>query len=276
MVGSVLGIGIGEFLALIFFWHPILSFVLPVFIFELLALSKPSEIPSEQRILPSHVPFLVKVKSNQKYLWALYVVGSLFMAFNYQGNVLLVLGALGGTYILIYLLVIMARRYSSFSVYSLRIGNVGMTMIVIYLAVLYAFMFVGYGYSSGRIPGILPIATTIVIYSVLSWIIHTSRPAAESVEIPPLLTANSMKLSDYKKFVYFNLLFASGLCLVILAAPHVMVIPFLCFYLLICVIGVYIFYKAVYSRNEQTPESLQNSYAKLTETLTAELQVLPG
>ena len=265
MIGTVLGIGIGEFLALVFFWHPILSFVLPVFVFEVLALSAPSDVPAEQRVFSSHVPFLVKTRSNKRYIWLLYVAGSLFMASNYGGSIFHVLAALGGTYALIYLLYRRARTHCDFSVHSLRVGRFGMGVIVAYMGALYTLMFVGYGYFGERIPGLLPVVTTVILYGIFIWIVHSSAPAAESVKIPSLTTAQFTP-SDYRRLTGFNMLLASLLCLVVLFVPNIVMIVFLLFYFAMCAVGVYIFYRAIRKRNEQTAESLESQYARLVDT----------
>ncbi len=260
VIRTFFGIGIGEFLALVFFWHPVLSFVLPLIIFQLLALSGSSE--TANKVLPSHMPFLVKTKTSMGYLVVLYVVGSVFMAANYQGDIFLVLTVLGGTYGLIYLLFRKARSYN-FSVYSLRVGNLGMKIIVIYLILLYAVMFFGYGYGHGRIPGPLPVITTLILYGIFILVVMSSHPSEESLEIPPALIAKRMKLSDYKHMVYFNFLLASAVCIVYIFVPFLVRVVVVFFYIAICVIGVYIFCKGISLRNKQTLEFLQSRYRSL-------------
>lgn len=262
MVGTILGIGIGEFVALVFFWHPVSSFMLPLLVFEMLTLSASSNT-IEQRILPSHVPFLVKTKSNLKYIWILYVSGSLTMAVNYQGNVFLAVAALGVTYGLIYLLYRKARQYHTFSVYSLRVSKCGMTLMIIYLLILYSVMFLGYGYYGGRISGLLPVVTTIVLYSVFGWIILSSTPTEESVNIPASLIENRFKISDYRILAAFNIVLASGLCLLLHVLPELLMGAFLFFYLAFCIVGVYLFYKALRLRNKQTSPYLKIKFIEM-------------
>lgn len=267
MIQTVLGIGPGEFVPLVFFWHPVLSFILPVLVFQLFVLSSASDTSASERVLPSHVPYLVKMKSNLRYVWALYITGSVFMAHNYQGNIVLVILALGGTYILIYLLYKGAKKYS-FSVYSLRVGSKGLKIMAAYLIVLYVTMFVILGYYSGRIPGILPVVTTIVLYMVFIWIIKTASPTAEAVTIPMILIKNRITLSDYGKFAIVNIILASGLCLVFYAVQPLLYVVFLFLYVAIGVIGCYLFYKGVLLRNSQTEEVLQRRYHALVEIIS--------
>lgn len=265
LVRTFLGIGVGEFLALVLFWHPILSFILPLFIFELLVLSIQSEEPLNQRVLPSHIPFLVKTKFNKRYLLALYVIGSVFMAANYQGNLFLVVAALGGTYGLIYILYRWARKHQ-FSVYSLRVANKGLILMVTYILLLYVVMVVGFGYFQGRIPGPLPVITTLILYGVFGWLVMYSKPAAESVEIPSHIVAHKITLSDYKRLVYLNLILASALCIVYYFLPSLVTGALVVFYVTMCVIGCYIFCKVILLRNKQTQEFLETRYNTLEFT----------
>ncbi|MBU7018380.1 MAG: hypothetical protein HXS44_12795 [Theionarchaea archaeon] len=265
LVRTFLGIGIGEFLALVLFWHPLLSFILPIFVFELLVLSVQSEEPLNQRVLPTHVPFLVKTKFNRRYLLSFYVIGSIFIAANYQGNLFLVVTALGGTYGLIYILYRLARKHQ-FSVYSLRVTNKGLMLMVTYILLLYVVMVVGLGYFQGRIPGALPVITTFILYGVFGWLVMYSKPAAESVEIPPHIVAHRIALSDYKRLVYLNLILASALCIVYYFIPSLVAGALVFFYVTMCVIGCYIFYRVILLRNKQTQESLEKRYRTMEFT----------
>ena len=53
--GLVGGIAILEFIVLVFFWHPILAFVLPILVFELLTQAKNDGIVSEEIIFLNHL-----------------------------------------------------------------------------------------------------------------------------------------------------------------------------------------------------------------------------
>jgi hypothetical protein len=259
MIGTFLGIGIGEFPALVFFWHPILSFVLPILIFQVLVLSVPSGTPAGKRVFPSNVPFLVRTKSNMRYLWILYIIGSIFMGVNYQGNVVTVLIALGGTYALIYLLYRGCSRFK-FSVYSLYIGNRGMKIVTFYMVILYTVMFVILGYYNGRIPGLLPIVTTVILYGVFIWVIKTATPVTESVNVPDSLVTNCVTLSDYRNLVAANIILASGFCFIYYVLPSLITTLFVGFYFAACILGVYLFYRAFRRRKKANPYLLSSSH----------------
>ena len=237
--------------------------MLPVLVFQLFVLSG-SDASVSEKVLPSHVPYLVKIKSNMKYVWALYIIGSVFMAHNYQGNIILVVLALTGTYALIYVLYKRVNQYS-FSVYSLQVKSRGLKIMGGYLIALYVGMFVVLGYFGGRIPGILSVVTTLLLYIVFIWIIKTATPAAEAVAIPSILIKNRITLLDYGKLAVFNVILACGLCIVFYAVQPLFFIVFLLLYCTMGVVGCYLFYKGVLLRNSQTKEALERRYRACIE-----------
>jgi hypothetical protein len=261
MLGTLAGIGIGEFLALVFFWHPVLAFVLPVLVFEGLAFS--SSDLNLKKVIPSHLPFLIKTKLNKRLIYGVYIIGSIGMAFNYQGNMVLALAALLGTYIILYVLYRIACNTSSFSVYSLQVKKVGMVTMSIYLIGLYTIMFVGLGVYGGRIPGVTPVITTIILYSIFLWVILSSNPSQESVEIPSALVPRVITPSFFGTLAIFNICAACGFCFIYVVIPSLVGVLFMGVYLGVCVAGVLIFYRAFTVRNNQTKESVHTAYKKI-------------
>jgi hypothetical protein len=235
LIGTVLGIGIGEFLALVFFWHPILSFILPIFMFEVLCMSVS---PDNHRILASHMQFLQKRSHTRKILVGLYVVGSLFMAVNYQGNVFLAVGALGGTYLILYVLYWRGRTAypDSFSIHSLELGMTGKRILLAYLIVLYAAMFFGFGYLQGRIPGLLPVITTLMLYILFGSIISFSRDQRESPVIH-LNSADYLNILDFRNLAVFNIASTVIFCFGFLIFPSLLSGLFMVFYYGMCLVG---------------------------------------
>jgi hypothetical protein len=262
MIGTLAGIGVGEFLALVFFWHPVLAFVLPVLVFEGLAFSS-SDLKLKNKVIPSHLPFLIKTKFNKRLIYSVYIIGSIGMAFNYQGNMFLALAALLGTYIILYVLYRIACNTSSFSVYSLQVKNFGIVIMIIYLIGLYTIMFVGWGVYGGRIPSFIPVVTTIILYFVFIWIILFSNPSEESVEIPSALVPRVITPSFFGKLAIFNICAACGFCFIYVVIPSLVGVLFMGVYLICCVVGVFIFYRAFKLRNNQTKESLHTAYKKI-------------
>lgn len=245
--GTLAGIGVGEFLALVFFWHPVLAFILPILVFESLAFSSSNLI---SRIIPSHIPFLMKTAFNKKILFSLYVIGSMGMALNYQGNIFLALAVLSGTYIILYVLYWIADKTSSFSVYSLQVGNFKMVIMTIYLIGLYSIMFVILGVFGGRIPGYTPVITTIILYFICAWIIISSKPSEESVEIPSAFAL--IPASFFGILAIFNICAVTVFCIVYMVIPSLLEVLFILVYLIICVLGVFMFYRALTLRKQPT------------------------
>ena len=188
------------------------------------------------------------------------------MALNYQGDIFTAVIALGGTYAVIYLLYRGCSHFK-FSIYSLRLSDRGMKVVTVYMVALYTVMFIILGYYGGRIPGLLPIITTIILYSVFVWIIISATPADESVLVPNTLLNHCVTMSDYQKLVAANILLAVGFCFVYHALSGLMVIMFVGFYFSAWALGVYIFYRALRRRN-QTARNLQDRYRELADRLT--------
>jgi hypothetical protein len=263
ILGTVFGIAVGEFLGLVLFWHPVMSFIMPLVIFEVLVLSISTDSP-EERVLPSHVPLLVQTPRNKKMLVFLYILGSIFMTVSYQGNILLGLMVLGGTYGIIYGLYRKARTYQV-TIHSLRVGNKGLALVVGYLLLLYTFTFFGFGYQQGRISGALPIVATVLLYIVIIWLIISSRPTEESVKVPPSLITHKISSKTYRTLAVFQLVLICGLGIVCLVVPFLMQVTFSLLYVLICGGGIYLAFKAFRLRNSQDEEFLERTYTKISE-----------
>jgi hypothetical protein len=125
MVSSFFGVAWGEFLTLVLFWHPVMSFIVPVFVYEVLT----------RDVLPGHERFLQK---NRKTL--LLVVILIVMAASFQSNgakydLLVSVGSIAGTVLIVVLLHFLTKGGS---LQSLVLGKKAMTAILIYLVVLYA------------------------------------------------------------------------------------------------------------------------------------------
>ena len=60
-IALVGGIAILEFSTLVFFWHPILAFIMPILVYESFTLSNESPLPLENKIFISHLLLLLEV-----------------------------------------------------------------------------------------------------------------------------------------------------------------------------------------------------------------------
>ncbi|MFX0071539.1 MAG: hypothetical protein ACFFAO_10660 [Candidatus Hermodarchaeota archaeon] len=245
-IALVGGIAILEFFTLVFFWHPILAFVMPILIFESFTLSQESSLKVEQRVFPSHLPYIKK--DNKRFLYFcifLIIIGSTFLSFNSGYNILVVIIAFIGTISLIFVFyyVIKTRNPNSFSIYSLKLGKKGFFIITFYLIALYVitFMFL----LPERIPNtILPILIIIGFYAFIGIILKLSKPSDETsdeeIEPSEIFSANLF-------FKLFGLLVGLGIifCLVPIIGIAVALPLFIGLFLIGPIFFVIYLYKAL-------------------------------
>jgi len=181
-MGLVGGIAILEFFTLVFFWHPILAFVMPILVFESFAKSQNSDIELESRIFISHLPYLEKNKK-KSLLFAIFLVlaGSAILSFNTGYNLLIAAIAILGSIGLIFLFFKISSKKSSnnFSIYSLKLGNKGLSIVIIYLVILYIGFF--FFLLPERIPtSIVPFLIIIGFYITIGVMLRISKPIDET------------------------------------------------------------------------------------------------
>ena len=181
-MGLIGGIAILEFFTLVFFWHPILAFVMPILVFESFAKSQNSDIELESRIFISHLPYLEKNKK-KSLLFAIFLVlaGSAILSFNTGYNLLIAAIAILGSIGLIFLFFKISSKKSSnnFSIYSLKLGNKGLSIVIIYLVILYIGFF--FFLLPERIPtSIVPFLIIIGFYITIGVMLRISKPIDET------------------------------------------------------------------------------------------------
>jgi hypothetical protein len=185
-MGLVGGIAILEFFTLVFFWHPILAFVIPILIFESFAKSQDSTLKLESRIFISHLPYLNK-KKKKTLLFALFLVlaGSAFLSLNTGYNLYVAVIAILGSIGLIFLFYKISTKKcaNNFSIYSLKLGKKGFTIIIIYILLLYIITF--FILLPERIPtSIIPFLIIICFYVFIGFMLRISKPIDEvNIEI---------------------------------------------------------------------------------------------
>jgi len=124
MVGYFFGIAWGEFLTLVLFYHPIMSFVVPVFVYELLS----------RDVLPGHERFLQKDWKTFLLVIILIVMGASFQSNGAKYDVIRSVGSMGGSILIVVLLHVLSKGKN---LQSLVLGKKGMTIALVYLFVLY-------------------------------------------------------------------------------------------------------------------------------------------
>lgn len=124
MVGYLFGIAWGEFLTLVFFWHPIMSFIVPVLVYELLS----------RDVLPGHHLFLEKNWKTLLLVVILIVMGASFQSNGATYDVIRSVGSLGGSLLIVFVLHVLSKGKT---LQSLILGNKAMALVFAYLLVLY-------------------------------------------------------------------------------------------------------------------------------------------
>ena len=69
MWGTFLGVAWGEFLVLVFFWHPVMSFILPILTYEVFILEGNEEEGLGENVLPTHTEFFARLAKKKKWLF---------------------------------------------------------------------------------------------------------------------------------------------------------------------------------------------------------------
>jgi hypothetical protein len=165
--GTMLGLAIPEFPILVFFWHPLMSFIMPILVFEILT----------GKVLTVHTSILQKTKA-KKILLAFGVV--LFGASIANGNQYNLLSSnlsLMGTFLLVFLTYLPSRKYD-LGVFAF--GKRGFIVISVYLLLLYTLMFVFA--LPERIPRtVLPYLSILMFYGLI--ILHLLKSPRSSVEL---------------------------------------------------------------------------------------------
>lgn len=124
MVGYFFGVAWGEFLTLVLFYHPVMSFLIPVFVYELLS----------KDVLPGHDRFLVKNWKTMILVVLLIVMGASFQSNGAKYDVVRSVGAMGGSLLIVALLHFLSKGKT---LQSLVLGKKAILLVVGYLILLY-------------------------------------------------------------------------------------------------------------------------------------------
>jgi hypothetical protein len=126
VVGYFLGVAWSEFLTLVLFWHPVMSFLVPVLAYELLSRDI---IPGHERLVQRNWKTLVGVA-------ILIITGAVFQSNGAKYNALIAFGSMAGTLLIV---VLLNRLTPGKTLQSLVLGRKGMMMLIVYLIALYSF-----------------------------------------------------------------------------------------------------------------------------------------
>jgi hypothetical protein len=230
LLGTVFGLAIAENIVLLLFWHPIMAFVLPILVFQIL--SQAGSTSNEGM----ETSFLQRSQRNSVFYLYAFIIGSLFMIISSEYDFIVAgITALGSlVLILIPYYLIKRRGGGSFSIQSLRLGRKGLAVTAAYVILLYAITFPVL--LPERIPGIETIIATLFIYAFVILLIYASPPVDESESIP---SVDSKLLGTKELKRWYGLLFI--LLLIWAIIPDITIIIGTLVYLSYFVIGSLLF-----------------------------------
>lgn len=159
--GTLLGVALVEFAVLVFFWHPIFSFILPVLSYEILT----------GQALVTHEAALRRGKGKTILLWASTVGVSLFVVMGNDFEAGLVWLSLGGSYGLVALFGWFGRKRTLFD-FDLKLKGFG--LVCVYLGAVYVWS--GINLLPERFPTTIgPYVTILVSYGLVAFLFRRSE-----------------------------------------------------------------------------------------------------
>lgn len=213
LMGTFLGIAILEFSVLVFFWHPVFAFVLPILIFEALSLSIEAGREHRERILPNHASSLKQNRKLLIFLTFALLLGAGFLSINTSHNIVIADLAILGNLTIIFFFFLMARKQSNdFSINSLLLKKKGLVIVGIYLILLYflSFLFL----IPERIPeSPLPVFVIVGFYAFITFLIKVS-PVHKESRIETNTTDEILSTKAFSSFCLLHLLLTSVFCII--------------------------------------------------------------
>lgn len=207
-IGSILGFAIPEFPLIVFFWHPVFSFILPVLAFEVLS--------GKTDVLPGHRMYLAKRPRNWLVALSAVLIGAAFLSMNAHGNLIATVATIVGSIVIIGVLYLLSRGSSKisgmrFSIESLRLGKIGMFVLLVYLALLYVLAFVYL--LPERTASPLTILLTLGVYAVIAGLLYLKKPDVTPVMSHPVTERGFFGLAELLSLLAILTFLAALLCL---------------------------------------------------------------
>lgn len=230
-VGTFLGFAIFESPLIVLFWHPVMSFIMPVLIFQVLS--------GERRLLPGHVLMLAKNKTTWAIILLIVLIGASSLDTNAKWNVIVAVPTIIGSvlYILLFYYIASKKYAAQFSIRSLKLGKVGLAITALYLFVLYVWAF--FSLLPERIPKLPTILLTLCFYGIVIAPLYFKKPdTAIETESPAVMMFD-------RKDAGMLLAILVILIIVLCAVPTVSFILELCLYILSFTLGPILFSVAV-------------------------------
>ncbi len=178
----VAGIAWWEFFSVVLFWHPIMSFIVPILVFELLS-TRTS--PREERIIRGHDLMLNATPRNKLVPLILIIAGAMFLATSSGFDIEIVVVTILGSLFIILIFLIAARKYyrDFFSLHTLTFQKKGFALITLAFLLLNTILFVLIFPDGVSLPEVLPLPGVLIVvawYAGVLMLLRMSPPGAFS------------------------------------------------------------------------------------------------
>lgn len=223
--GTLLGVGIGEFPILVFFYHSIMSFIVPVLVYQLL----------NGKVLMEHNFILKKTKLKSYILVFLFMLFSSFTAFGNAHNIVSANISYLGTLLLIYIFYYLSKKEDLSFFYMKKSSFIIWTVYLILLYIITFFALLPERLSQE----ILPYVTIIIFYIIIIFLIIKTKSVP--VNLVPVSDDSYTKKDLVKAFVIFWV-FLNIFCLF----AGVSTIVFFLTYILFIFVGIFLFFNKLY------------------------------
>ncbi len=229
-VGTLFGFAIIEAPLIVLFWHPVMSFIMPILTFQVLS--------GERKLLPGHIQMLGK----NRITWAIFIlimiIGASLLDMNAKNNVISSVVTIVASILFILLFYFIAsKKYAAqFSIGSLRLGKIGLALNALYLLALYLLAF--FYIFPERIPTWPTLLLTLGFYALIFVLLWLKKPDKDAeTEVP---AGTIFNLKDAGILAGFLLVMAFALCL-LTQISGIFGILGLCLYILIFTLGPLLF-----------------------------------
>ena len=241
--GTFLGFAVIEFPLIVLFWHPVMSFILPVLSFEALS--------GEKNILPGHWQLLAKTRRNWLLALLVVLIGATFLSFNSKGGMLATDVSIVGSVALIGAFYwIASKKYGKqLSIASLRLGKTGMAILVLYLALLYslAFIFI----FPERIAPPFTILLTMGVYAFIALLLYLDGRDEQAG--PEVAGKGAFGLKEMAALLAILTALATALCLLVPVDFIFIIIAYLALYVASFALLILSIVSIIHKRRKKTP-----------------------
>lgn len=128
ILGSIAGVGVSESAILILFWHPLISFILPILVYEILT----------GKVIVEHTQILTKSLKKTLIITLFLILLTSFIINGNQFNAIFANIALIGSILIVFVLYLLAKKSD---IKSFEFGILGFLIVTVYLVLLYLISF---------------------------------------------------------------------------------------------------------------------------------------